>query len=107
MNNVIELDSQRPHRTTAITCGFCEWRWVAVYPESTNVLQCPLCHQWVNEFGTHVSRHVCVTCGARFTVCPAVPTNDRWENCLADECASYDPNRDVDRFFGEIRRDDE
>ncbi len=58
MNNVVELDRQRPHRTTAITCGFCEWKWVAVYSEGTKALQCPLCHQWVNEFGTHISKHV-------------------------------------------------
>jgi len=29
MSKIIELDTMRPHRTTAITCGFCEWKWAS------------------------------------------------------------------------------
>jgi hypothetical protein len=54
-----------------------------------------------NEFGTTVSLHRCDTCDGEFTLCPAIPPDrvHRWENCLARECASYDPERDVDRLF--------
>ncbi len=58
-----------------------------------------------NEFGTLVVEYKCSACGATFTVCPA-PDDDNdaaWENCLAPTCASYDPSRDVDKWFDEGR----
>ena len=65
-----------------------------------------------NEYGTPVSVHVCATCGAPFTVCPAIAEEEAhaWEDCLAPNCPSYDPERDVDKLFEEepwrISRDD-
>lgn len=51
----------------------------------------------VNEYGTPVSAHICEFCGREFTVCP--PAKDEllkyWRGCLAPECESYDPQRDV------------
>ena len=68
-----------------------------------------------NEYGTDISVHTCDTCGREFTVCPAVPDDEEdlkaWANCLADDCPSYNPNRDVDAllFFGcvEIKKVDD
>lgn len=53
-----------------------------------------------NEHGTGVSHHICETCGVEFTLCPAVgPEEAGWENCMADDCPSYDPGRDVEILF--------
>lgn len=54
----------------------------------------------MNEHGTPVSSHICPDCGDEFTVCPAV-SDDRedWGGCLARECKSYDPKRDIDVLF--------
>ena len=53
-----------------------------------------------NEYGTPVSAHICDTCGGDFTVCPAASVDSPdWDNCLADECDSYDPGRDADILF--------
>ena len=53
-----------------------------------------------NEYGTDTSHHVCETCGGEFTVCPAKePWDAGWENCMSDECPSYDPSRDADVLF--------
>ncbi len=53
-----------------------------------------------NEHGIVVSTHACNTCGIGFTVCPAIPDDkDGWENCIAPECKSYDPERDIDVLF--------
>ena len=51
----------------------------------------------VNEYGTPISVFKCDTCGDTYTLCPAIPENkrDQWQNCMADICPSYDPNRDV------------
>lgn len=59
-----------------------------------------------NEYGTPVTVGQCDTCGEEFTVCPKAderrmaPGGD-WANCLATDCASYDPRRDADKFFDE------
>lgn len=50
-----------------------------------------------NEFGSPVSVHTCKACGDEFTVCP--PASSDWDGCLAPVCDSYDPDRDVDRYF--------
>lgn len=108
MSDVVDIDSMRPHRVGTITCGHCSRVWVGVWPDIATALECPHCKGWVNEFGTPVTYRICGHCKRPFTVCPAITEdNDGWENSLADDCASYDPNRDVDKFFGEIRRDDE
>lgn len=54
-----------------------------------------------NEYGTPVSAFTCDTCGGDFTVCPAVRVEkrDQWDGCLATECPSYDPDRDVDMLM--------
>ncbi len=54
-----------------------------------------------NEYGTIVSVHICETCSAEFTVCPAVEekNRDQWRYCLSLDCVSYDPDRDADKFF--------
>lgn len=58
-------------------------------------------HDGVNDFGTPVSHFRCQTCGSRYTVCPAVPPERReqWQDCLADDCASYDIDRDPTYLF--------
>lgn len=50
----------------------------------------------LNEYGVPVSSHVCETCGVEFTITPAV---DSWPNCMADDCASYDPSCDIEILF--------
>ena len=59
-----------------------------------------------NEYGVAVSVHVCEYCGSEFTVTPAVSDDslENWRGCLAPDCESYDPARDVDAmlFFGAI-----
>jgi len=54
-----------------------------------------------NECGTDITEFKCETCGDIFTICPKVESAnfDKWENCLAKECASYDPSRDADILF--------
>ena len=46
-----------------------------------------------NEWGVRVTEHICDTCGVEYTICPGV---DNWNNCLADNCDSYDPDCEVD-----------
>ena len=54
----------------------------------------------INEYGTKVSNHVCVMCGGLFTVCPSIRSDQpNWDGCLAEDCGSYDPSRDVDLMF--------
>lgn len=53
----------------------------------------------VNEYGTPIAVYWCDTCGEEYTVCPAPENDDAWQNCLSTECASYDPERDVDKLF--------
>lgn len=98
MNNVTDLDTYRPHDTELITCKGCGHSWQAVFPTGTAALECPGCHNAVNEYGTRVSRHVCEDCGRPFTLCPA---SDTFGNkCLADDCISYDPARDAEILMG-------
>lgn len=111
---VTDIDAGRPHATTSIMCSACGHQWVAVYPVETMALECPGCHDAVNEYGTRVLLRHCKTCGRRFTVCP-LPSPDRldgWENCLDVGCASYDETRDADKLFdaglvvrGHVRHD--
>ena len=51
----------------------------------------------LNEYGVIVSVHRCHACGSTFTVCP--PAGADWGGCQAEDCESYDPDRDVDLFF--------
>ena len=63
-----------------------------------------------NEFNTEISEHLCDDCGSLFSLCPSVPsTAPGWDNCLSEDCESYDPSRDADKMFenGEVRRDDD
>lgn len=106
-SNVVNIDTMRPHRVGTIQCGRCNHPWVGVWPEIAKALECPQCKGWVNEFGTPVTYRICGHCKRPFTICPAVGDKEGWENCLADDCASYEPNRDVDIFWEDVRRDDE
>lgn len=59
----------------------------------------------VNEYGTAITWCLCPYCNKEYYVCPAL-TDDQLEtwadNCLMQECESYDPWRDVEllMFFG-------
>lgn len=56
--------------------------------------------EYKNKHGTLTSSHICDTCGQSFTITPSAPGNgEGYENCLAPECDSYDPHRDVDILF--------
>lgn len=58
-----------------------------------------------NEYDTPVVEYRCETCGETFTICPAPEPeeDDQWAGCMATTCASYDPDRDCDRWFDEGR----
>lgn len=60
-----------------------------------------------NEYGTPVVEYRCGFCGELYTVCPAPDAEQDalWEadGCLGRECASYDPARDIDKWFEEGR----
>jgi hypothetical protein len=46
-----------------------------------------------NEHGIRVTEHICETCGVYFSLTPG---SDDWPDCLGDDCASYDPDREID-----------
>lgn len=93
---VIDFASRRP----PIICDHCRKRFIVVRTNAGNCYQCPACHWWVNEYGMVISVHKCKTCDRQFTVCPPIPVGvSGWDECLADDCASYDRARDADRFF--------
>ena len=52
-----------------------------------------------NRFRTPVSVHRCDACGAEFTVCPPAKNDSDWDGCMAENCDSYDPSRDIDKLF--------
>ncbi len=53
-----------------------------------------------NKDGIRTSLHECDTCGVEFSLCPAIaPDEPGWDNCLDDDCESYDPHRDMDILF--------
>ncbi len=53
-----------------------------------------------NEYGTKVGVYICEECYNEFTVCPNPdPDNKNWPGCLAPQCTSYDPLRDMDLLF--------
>ncbi len=58
-----------------------------------------------NEHGTPVVEYRCGECGETFTVCPApsLAEDAHWAGSTAPECASYDPARDIDKWFDEGR----
>src|SRR3990167_2659639 len=98
MNNVIDIDSARPHDTTYIECGWCGYEWIAVHVSGLEQFECKGCRQWVNQYGTTISKHVCAECERSFTLCPASATFG--DKCLADDCASYDIARDAEIKLG-------
>ena len=53
----------------------------------------------LNEYGTVVGVYECETCGEEFTVCPDPRKEEGWEHYLSNECESYDPARDADKYF--------
>lgn len=109
MGTVTNIDEARPHSTATITCSDCGHKWVAVYPAGTKSLECPSCHNAVNEFGVRILIRRCKTCKTKFTVCPAPDSAKEWDHCLSEDCDSYDETRDVDKLFdaGVVRRDDD
>ena len=111
MSKITHIDSARPHIEASIECGFCNHAFHASYPENANYIKCPDCHGFVNEYGTAVFVNTCKKCNREFSLCP-MPTEENikhWDNCLADDCASYDPKRDADKLFeqGLVKRDDD
>lgn len=54
-----------------------------------------------NKYGTPITTFLCEVCNSRFSVCPAIPDNglEQWKGCLARNCKSYDPVRDIDKMF--------
>ena len=52
-----------------------------------------------NEHGILEGHFKCRTCGAPFTVTPCPINPEKWPNCLAPDCASYELSRDLDRYF--------
>ena len=49
----------------------------------------------VNEHGIPRGNFVCASCSYTFTVVPAPePDSPDWENCLGEDCESYDWKRD-------------
>jgi len=56
-----------------------------------------------NEYGVAVGVFRCDTCGEDFTICPKPADVQAWPNCLAPDCASYDQERDIDKWFDEGR----
>ena len=58
-----------------------------------------------NDYGNPVDAFRCETCGGEFTVCPPLPADrsrdDEWTGCMAEQCRSYDPARDANKFFDE------
>ena len=109
LHKVIDIDTARPHRTTHVECHICAHTWVAVYPETAKGLECPGCHIWVNEYGTPVYVNNCRICGREYSVCPHPDSIEDWQECLSEDCESYDPKRNADIYFemGLVRRDDE
>lgn len=103
--SIHDINEAKPHMETSVLCGRCGHKWVAVHPETTYTLECPGCHGWVNEYGTPVGAFTCAVCDRPFSVCPE--PDEAWQHCLADDCGSYDPIRDVDRFIDLMRRDDD
>jgi DNA-directed RNA polymerase subunit RPC12/RpoP len=49
MDEIVHIDDYRPHCTATIICSACGHKWVAVYPENTNSLECPSCREWVTN----------------------------------------------------------
>ena len=99
MGNIINIDEARPHITTSIECGLCGHKWIAVYPEGATRLECPNCHDAVNEYGTSVYVNRCKICGREFTICPKPENTENWQHCLAADCLSYDESRDADKLY--------
>lgn len=57
-----------------------------------------------NEYGNRVSSHICEDCGRPFTLCPPDDKGTFGNKCLADDCISYDPDRDVEIQMGFKKR---
>jgi hypothetical protein len=98
MSNIVDIDSARPTDTQLIQCGKCGFNWLAVFPKGCDELECKGCHGWVNLYGVPINRSVCRDCGGKFTVTPASETFG--DQCLADDCASYDVSRDAEIGMG-------
>lgn len=62
----------------------------------------------VNPAGVIQSHHRCGICGKTFSVTPFVADEPWGGCCLADECPSYDVDRDASLYFmlGLVQRED-
>jgi hypothetical protein len=50
----------------------------------------------INRYGVYSTALRCSTCGNRVWVTPDIENGSKsWQSCLADDCPSYDPHRDV------------
>lgn len=52
-----------------------------------------------NEHGIPVAHYLCNCCNTCYAVTPAPDKDDDWQACLAPDCESYDPSRDMDDLF--------
>ena len=48
-----------------------------------------------NQHGVLCVETICEVCGRTFCIIPAPKVVENWPACLAPDCASYDPERDV------------
>jgi len=94
MNKIVSINS------TEICCANCNTTFREEVPADFQAAQCPHCQWWVNAYGTVVSKHHCKDCDRDFVICPPIPIGTpNWDSCLAEDCTSYDPNRDADKYF--------
>lgn len=56
MDNVIQLDSKRPHVSGQAKCVACGHEWVAVARAITDHLECPSCRLMKGAFANPVTR---------------------------------------------------
>jgi hypothetical protein len=57
----------------------------------------------LNEYATPVMARRCTACEREFTVCPVPRNLHDWTDCLATDCPSYDPSRDIDGLWDHLQ----
>lgn len=57
-------------------------------------------YESMNEYAIPVTHYRCDTCHVFYSICPAPTSDEHWQNCMAPDCESYDPSRDLDDRFG-------
>lgn len=93
---IVPIEKNLTHIADEMQCKNCFKSWVAVYPEGTKVFECPGCGEMVNSFGVAVYINTCKSCDRKFTVVPYPDDLSPWQNCLSDDCPSYNEKRAVE-----------